>query len=121
MVYHISQAWLVTEWGGGLFHEPSQGPWILPDLVGRVAALEFTMTGRRVGAAEGLALGLVNRIDEDPDRVAVGLAETLASLGPQAAGKIKTITSAGRLLDRLRAERRANQAAWERMIAEEPG
>lgn len=97
------------------------GAWILPDLLGRGAALELTMTGRWLGAAEGLALGMVNRIDDDPDRVAAGLAETLAALGPQATGKIKTIASAGGLLDRLRAERRANQAAWERMIAEGPG
>jgi enoyl-CoA hydratase len=103
--------------GGGL----AVGAWILPDLVGRGAALELTMTGRWIGAAEGLALGLVNRIDDDPDRVAAGLAETLAVLGPQATGRIKTIASAGGLLDRLRAERRANQAAWERMIAEGPG
>jgi len=60
------------------------------------------MTGRWVGAAEGLALGLVNRIDDDPDRVAAGVAETLAALGSQATGKIKTIASAGGLLDRPR-------------------
>jgi enoyl-CoA hydratase len=84
------------------------GAWILPDLVGRGAALELAMTGRWMGAAEGLALGLVNRIDDDPDRAAAGLAETLAALGPQASAKIKTIASAGGLLDRLRAERQAN-------------
>jgi enoyl-CoA hydratase len=88
------------------------GAWILPDLVGRGAALELTMTGRWLGAAEGLALGLVNRIDDDPDRPAAGLAATLAALGPQATGKIKTIASAGGLLDRLRAERQASRAAW---------
>jgi enoyl-CoA hydratase len=101
--------------GGGL----AVGAWILPDLVGRGAALELTMTGRWVGAAEALALGLVHRIDDDPDQAAAGLAETLAALGPQATGKIKTITSAGGLLDRLRAERRANRAAWDQVIARE--
>jgi enoyl-CoA hydratase len=97
------------------------GAWILPDLVGRGAALELTMTGRWVGAAEGLALGLVNRIDDNPDRAAADLAETLAALGPQAARKIKMIASAGGLLERLRAERQANRVAWERMIAQVGG
>jgi enoyl-CoA hydratase/carnithine racemase len=97
------------------------GAWILPDLAGRGAALEIAMTGRWVGAAEALALGLVNRIDDDPDRAAFGLAETLAGLGPQAAGKIKAIASAGGLLDRLRAERLANRAAWEQMLGRGTG
>ncbi len=94
------------------------GAWILPDLVGRGAALELTMTGRWVGAAEGLALGLVNRIDNDPDRAAGDLAGTLAGLGSRAPQKIKRIMSAGGLVDRLRAERLANRAAWDQMIAE---
>ena len=93
------------------------GAWILPDLAGRGAALELTITGRWVGAAEALARGLVNQIDDDPDRAAAGLAGTLAALGPQAPGRIKRITSAGGLLDRLRAERLANRAAWDQMNA----
>ncbi len=96
------------------------GAWILPDLAGRAAALELTMTGRWVGAAEALALGLVNRIDDDPDQAAADLAGTLAGLGPRATGRIKTIASAG-LLDRLRAERRANRAAWDQMLARGTG
>jgi len=72
---------------------------------------------RWVGAAEALARGLVNQIDDDPDRAAAGLAGTLAALGPQAPGRIKRITSAGGLLDRLRAERLANRAAWDQMNA----
>src|ERR1700683_4424400 len=42
------------------------GAWILPDLVGRGAALELCMTGRWVDAAEALTLGLVHRVDDDP-------------------------------------------------------
>ena len=52
------------------------------------------MTARWVGAAEGLALGLVNRIDNDPDQAAGELAATLADLGPGAPQKIKTVMSA---------------------------
>jgi enoyl-CoA hydratase len=100
--------------GAGL----AAGAWILPELVGRGAALELTLTGRWVGAAEGLALGLVNRIDNDPGRVAGDLAATLAELGPRSPEKIKKIMSAGDLIDRLRAERHANRAAWDQLTAE---
>jgi enoyl-CoA hydratase len=92
------------------------GAWILPDLVGRGAALELGMTGRWVGADEALTLGLVHRVEDDPDRVAVGLAETLAAAGPAGPGRIKAITSAGSLLDRLRAERTANRASFDQAL-----
>jgi enoyl-CoA hydratase len=78
------------------------GAWILPDLVGRGAALELGMTGRWVDAAEALALGLVHRLEDDPDQVAAGLAETLAAAGPLGPGRIKSVAAAGGLLDRLR-------------------
>jgi enoyl-CoA hydratase/carnithine racemase len=75
------------------------------------------MTARWVGAAEGLALGLVNRIDNDPDQAAGELAATLAALGPGAPQKIKTVASAGALVGRLHAEQQVNRAAWDQMIA----
>jgi enoyl-CoA hydratase len=105
-------------WTGPPGAELAVGVWILPDLVGRAAALELTMTGRWVGAAEALALGLANRIDNDPDGAAGNLAGTLAGLGRGAPQKIKRIMSADGLLGRLRAERLANRAAWDQMIAE---
>jgi enoyl-CoA hydratase/carnithine racemase len=101
--------------GGGL----AVGAWILPDLVGRGTALEICMTGRWVDAAQALALGLVLRIEDDPEAVAAGIAETLAaagSAGSAGTGRIKAITSAGGLLDRLRAERSANNAAFQREL-----
>ena len=69
------------------------GAWVLPDLVGRGAALELTLTGRWVGAAEALQLGLVNQVCADPGTVAAGLAQALTggaaepgAAGPGAAG-----------------------------------
>jgi enoyl-CoA hydratase len=108
-------------WIGPPGAELSVGSWILPDLAGRGAALELTMTGRWVGAVEALALGLVNRIDDDPEQAAAGAAELLAAGTPQPFGKIKAVASAGGLLDRLRAERAVNRAAWERAIARGAG
>ena len=98
--------------GGGL----AVGAWILPDLVGRGAALELGMTGRWIDAAEALTLGLVHRVEDDPDRVTAGLAEALAAAGPAGPGRIKAITSAGGLLDRLRAEWSANRAAFDQAL-----
>ncbi|MGA8457519.1 MAG: hypothetical protein WB800_19110, partial [Streptosporangiaceae bacterium] len=92
------------------------GAWILPDLVGRGVALELCLTGRWVDAAEAVTLGLVHRVDDDPDRTATGLAETLAAAGPLGPGRIKTVASAGGLIDRLRTERSVNHAAFEHAL-----
>jgi enoyl-CoA hydratase/carnithine racemase len=108
-------------WIGPPGAELSVGSWILPDLIGRGAALELTMTGRWVAAAEALTLGLVNRIDDDPEQAAASTAEMLAARAPQPFGKIKAVASAGGLLDRLRAERIANRAAWQQAIARGTG
>ena len=89
------------------------GAWLLPDLAGRGVALDITLTGRWVEAAEALAVGLVTRVTDDPERAAGQLAADLAARG---AGKgVKAVMAAGGLLDRLRAEREVNRAAWARV------
>jgi enoyl-CoA hydratase/carnithine racemase len=89
------------------------GAWLLPDLVGRGAALDITLTGRWVEAAEALTLGLVNRVTDDPEGAAEQLAADLAARGSGAG--VKAVMTAGGLLDRLRAEREVNRAAWTRV------
>ena len=90
----------------------SVGAWLLPDLVGRGAAMELTLTGRWVDAAEALALGLVNEVCDDPGTVAAAIAARLAGRG----SGVKTVMAAGGLLDRMAAERAANRAAWARLL-----
>jgi enoyl-CoA hydratase/carnithine racemase len=94
------------------------GAWMLPDLVGRGAAMDLVLTGRWVEAAEALALGLVNRVTDDPERDAGRIAADLAARG--AAAGVKAVMAAGGLLDRLRAEREVNRAAWARVTGVEP-
>ena len=99
-------------WTGPPGLDLSVGAWLLPDLVGRGPAMELTLTGRWVEAAEALALGLVNEVCDDPEPVAAQIAARLAGRG---AG-VKTVMAAGGLLDRMRAERAVNRAAWARVL-----
>lgn len=89
------------------------GAWVLPDLIGRGAALDLVLTGRWVEAAEALALGLVNQVADDPESAAGQFAADLAARGTGAG--VKAVMAAGGLLDRLRAEREVNRAAWARV------
>jgi len=89
------------------------GAWLLPDLVGRGAALDITLTGRWVEAAEALALGLVHQVTGEPLEQAGRFAADLAGRGTGAG--VKPVMAAGGLLDRLRAEREVNRAAWARV------
>lgn len=100
-------------WVGPAGRGLAVGAWVLPGLVGRGAALELTMTGRWVEAAEALRLGLVNRVEDEPGQAAAALAGDLLARGAAVTGPVKRIASAGGLLDMLRAEREANRAAWD--------
>jgi enoyl-CoA hydratase/carnithine racemase len=97
------------------------GAWLLPDLIGRAVAMDLVLTGRWLEAAEALALGLVNRVCDDPEPVAAGIAADLADpadlAGRGAGGGVKAVMAAGGLLDRMRAERAANRSAWDRVLA----
>jgi enoyl-CoA hydratase/carnithine racemase len=102
-------------WTGPPGLDLAVGAWLLPELVGRAAATEIVLTGRWVEAAEALALGLVNRVCDDPEPVAAGIAADLARSGPRAGAK--AVMAAGGLLDRMQAERAANRSAWARVLA----
>jgi len=99
------------------------GAWLLPDLVGRGTAMDLVLTGRWVEADEALALGLVNRVTEDPERAAGEIAAELATRpgpGGGAAAGVKAVMAADGLLGRLRAEREVNRAAWARVTGVNP-
>ncbi len=108
-------------WIGPPGRDLAVGAWVLPDLVGRGRAAELAMTGRWVDAPEALAVGLVNRVVPDPLAAAEELAAALAAGSPGALARVKMITAAGGLLDRLHAERDANREAWTAVLAEGAG
>ena len=62
---------IITGWGG------TQR---LPRLIGRAAALELLLTGRRIQADEALNLGLVARVSEHPLSTAASIAQESPSL-----------------------------------------
>lgn len=100
-------------------HGLAVGAWILPELVGRAAALELALTSRWIGADEAVRLGLATSVvdpaGEPVDALEAHLDATLASLAlgqSRALGRVKRI-ALGDLVGRLRAERRLNHAAWD--------
>jgi enoyl-CoA hydratase/carnithine racemase len=99
-------------WAGPPGRGLAVGAWVLTDLVGRGTAMELALTGRWVYAGEALAMGLVNRVEDDPGQAASGIAAELAAQDPEVSAKIKGVAAAGGLLARLRAERQANRSAW---------
>jgi len=104
-------------WTGPAGRGLAVGAWVLTDLVGRGTAMELALTGRWVEAGEALAMGLVNRVEDDPGEAAAALAAELAAQGPGMPAKVKSVTAAGGLLDRLHAEAQANRSAWAQAIA----
>ncbi|MCA1717810.1 MAG: enoyl-CoA hydratase/isomerase family protein [Actinobacteria bacterium] len=94
-------------------HGLAVAAWGLPSLIGRGRALDLCLTMRAVGAEEALAIGLVDRVEEDPGKAAVDLASELARLDPAAAGRVKRVVSlASGPLDALREERSGNRESW---------
>lgn len=71
------------------------GPQRLRHLVREDLAKELTFTGRMVGGAEAVAIGLATRVEEDPRAAALAMAAEIAGKSPHA------IRSAKRLLNEV--------------------
>jgi enoyl-CoA hydratase/carnithine racemase len=74
-------------------HGLAVGAWALPSLVGRGRALDLCLSGRTVTADEALAIGLVDRVAEDPAAAAAELAAELAALDPAAVARVKAVAA----------------------------
>ncbi len=78
------------------------GTYVLPRLVGPDVAKELAWTGREVGGAEAVAIGLATRTAEDPRADALALAADLAGRSPHAIRAAKRLIGAS--LERSPAE-----------------
>jgi enoyl-CoA hydratase/carnithine racemase len=99
----------------GAGHGLSVGTWGLPPLVGRGRALELILSMRAVGAEEGLAIGLIDEIDDQPLTWAVDFAQRIARLPLDVTSAIKRISAVAPPLQALAAERDHN-ARWDGVI-----
>ena len=99
-------------------HGLAVAAWGLPSLVGRGRALDLCLTMRAVGAEEALAMGLVDRVEEDPGGAAVDLASSLARSDPAAVGRVKRLVyGVSGCLNALREERACNRESWSGSVA----
>jgi len=71
------------------FHQGFGISLTLPAVVGRQRALELLTTGRRIDGNEALAIGLCDRLDDDPRTGAHALAAELAASAPLAVRSIR--------------------------------
>jgi enoyl-CoA hydratase/carnithine racemase len=90
-------------------HPDWGGTWLLPRIIGRSRALELMSTGRMIGAAEALAIGMIDRVVPGTSLAgeAMALAETIAAAPPIAIAGIKralSLTEANDLASQLALE-----------------
>ena len=94
-------------------HGLAVGAWGLPSLVGRGRAIDLCLSGRRVDRAEAQAIGLVERLADDPITAAQALATEWSALDAGAVARVKAIAVAGIApADALALEAEGN-ASWE--------
>lgn len=88
------------------------GAWGLPSLIGRGRAMDLCLSMRTVDAEEALAIGLVDRVVEDPLESALEYAAMVAELDHSAVAAVKEVISIPSVDHALEAERRHN-STWE--------
>lgn len=99
-------------------HGLAVAAWGLPSLVGRGRAMDLCLTMRSIDAQEALAMGLVDRVEEDPGEAAARLASSFVGLDAAAAGRVKrVVVGASGCLEALREERAGNRETWSGSVA----
>lgn len=93
-------------------HGLAVGAWGLASLVGRGRAMDLCLTTRSVPADEALSIGLVDRVESEPDVSAIEMATGISTLDGSAVARVKRLVGDAGLLEALRRERQENLAAW---------
>jgi enoyl-CoA hydratase/carnithine racemase len=99
-------------------HGLAVGAWGLGSLVGRGRAMDLCLSMRPVSADEAAAMGLVDRIADDPDAEALELATRLVRLDGPTVARVKRLVTSDGLVEALRRERRDNMSTWSGEIPE---
>ncbi len=99
-------------------HGLAVGAWGLPSLIGRGRAIDLTLTMRPIAAVEARAIGLIERIDDEPLRYAAGFAQEITRLSPSAVAAVKRIIGIPDPIEALKAERDHNDG-WDGAIPAE--
>jgi len=98
----------------GVGHGLAVGAWGLPALVGRGRALELCLSMREVQAPEAFAMGLVDRLEDDPQAAAAALVASIVASDAGAVARAKAVVrEAAGGEGALALERRANATAWD--------
>ena len=96
-------------------HGLAVGAWGLPSLVGRGRAMDLCLSMRPVPADEALAMGLIDRLADDPVGEAHAYAAAIAQLDHAAVTAVKRVVLTASADDALAAER-AHNSAWDGSI-----
>jgi len=78
-------------------HGAAEGAWQLPQIIGAARAKEILLSGRRVGAEEGLAIGLYHRVVETGQLLESALAQAceIAAMPPLGVQWLKRLIDEG--------------------------
>lgn len=104
----------------GPAHGLAVGAWGLPSLVGRGRALDLCLSMRSVPAPEALAMGLVDRLADDPIGTAEAYASEICELDLHAVAALKRIVGLSQAEGALSAERSFN-SSWDGSVRRETG
>lgn len=96
----------------GVGHGLAVGAWGLPALVGRGRALDLCLSMRRLEAAEAVAIGIAQRLVDDPVGAATAYGMTLRQADGEAVTRVKRVVELGARTGESLAEERQRNMAW---------
>lgn len=99
----------------GAGHGLVVGAWGLPSLIGRGRALDLCLSMRPVDASEALAIGLVDRVVDEPLAAAIQYAEAISTLPPLIPARVKHIVGMSLIDEALGAEAGQN-SQWDGFV-----
>jgi enoyl-CoA hydratase len=97
MRYLAPDAFLHANFAAIGIHPGGGASWFLTRALGRARALDLLLRARRIPAAEAVALGLANAVEDDPYRAALDLAQIVSSRDPDLVCDLRSVVNAADL------------------------